>query len=326
MKKFHHLFLGILLVGCQTNQQSSVVSQAEISAAKTATEEKTIISFLGNELTPKDLSPEAREKLEKNLESANLAFKAYPDSLEVIIWYGRRLAYLGQHLEAIKVYSDGLGKFPNSYRLRRHRGHRYITTRKINEAIKDFELAAFQSTNAPNRIEPDGLPNKLNKPLGNDHFNIYYHFGLAHYLNGRFDKAVSAYNKCMEYSDNHDLVVATSYWLYMSAKRIGNDQLADEIIEKVSSRMKLVENEAYLDLLLLFKGEKSEDALLKLATAEDGGLNPTLSYGIGSWYLLNNRIDDARTLFWRTLESPGWGAFGYIATEAEINNMATSSN
>lgn len=325
MRKLHYFFLVSLFVACQSNQQSSVVSDAQLAAAKTTTDEKTIVSFLGNELTPKELSSEIREKSEKNLESARIDFETFPDSLEVIIWYGRRLAYLGRHLDAIKVYSDGLSKFPDSYRLRRHRGHRYITTRKLANAIEDFELAAFNSTNAPNRIEPDGLPNKLNQPLGNDHFNIYYHFGLAHYLNGRFDKAVSAYNKCMEYSDNNDLVVATTYWLYLSAKRIGNDELANQIIGQISSKMKLIENEAYLDLLLLFKGDKPEEELLKLATTNNGDLNPTISYGIGNWYLLNNRIDDARTLFWRTLEGPNWDSFGYIATEAEINNMATSN-
>lgn len=324
-KPYHYLyFLFTLLTACQTNQQSTVVNQAPIDAGE-SDKENVITSFLGNELLPRTLKTETKETFEKNLALTKVDFETYPDSLEVIIWYGRRLAYLGQHLEAIAVYSDAIVKFPDSYRLRRHRGHRYITTRKIDQAIADFEQAAFSATNAPNRIEPDGLPNKLNQPLGNDHFNIYYHFGLAHYLNGRFDKAVSAYSKCLEYSDNNDLLVATNYWLYMSAKRIGNDDLADAALKQVSAKMKLVENDAYIDLLLLFKGEKSEEELLKLATLDDGTLNPTVSYGIGSWYLLNNRIDDARTLFWKTLESPSWESFGYIATEAEINNMATSN-
>ena len=311
-------------ISCQppsANQSSPVVVSHE-----TETNDGKIISFLGSELPPKQISDTAKIKLEENLRIAKEALEANPDSIDLIIWYGRRLAYLGRYLEAIDAFSDGIAKYPNSHRLRRHRGHRYISTRQLDQAISDYELAAFNSTNKENQIEPDGIPNKLNKPLGNDKFNIYYHFGLAHYLDGRFDKAVSAYTKCMEYSDNNDLLVATSYWLYMSLKRIGNNEEAEELLEPISSSLEIIENNAYLKLLLLFKGEKSEEETIAEATNEDGSMNPTLAYGIGNWYLQNNRIDDARNLFWKTLESPQWDAFGYIATEADINNMATSSN
>lgn len=291
----------------------------------TETVDPTVIrSFLGEVLTPIPIESETQKKFEENLAIAQQNFDAFPDSLEAIIWLGRRLAYLGRHLEAIDVFSEGIGKYPNSHKLMRHRGHRYITTRQLDNAIADFEAAAFNSTNAENAIEPDGLPNKLNIPLGNDKFNIWYHFGLAHYLNGRFDKATSAYKKCLEFSDNDDLLAATSYWLYMSARRIGNDELADATLEVITPKMKMIENQAYLDLLLLFKGLKSEEELTKKATNEDGSMNPTWSYGLGNWYLQNNRIDDARNIFWKTLESPNWNAFGYIATEAEVKNMATS--
>ncbi|MEQ9402883.1 MAG: hypothetical protein RIM99_04805 [Cyclobacteriaceae bacterium] len=325
MKKSHYIFTTLFIfsiAACEVPGRQETDPEAQ---TESVVDDGRIMSFLGSELTPKELEPETKLKYEKNLAEAEQALTQYPDSLDLIIWYGRRLAYLGQLPESIQVYTDGLSKYPQSYRLRRHRGHRYITTRQIDKAIADFELAAFYSTRAKNQVEPDGLPNKLNQPLGNDFFNIYYHFGLAHYLNGRFDKAVSAYNKCMEFSDNDDLLAATSYWLYMSARRVGNDDLATEVLNKISPTMKMVENDAYLDLLLLFKGTKSEEELIKIATNEDGTLNPTVAYGIGNWYLQNNRIDDARNLFWKTLESPAWDAFGYIATEADINNMATSS-
>lgn len=312
----------LVLSACQVPEKQSEARRVSIVAPKN----DVVSSLLGTELPVREFTEEERQKLQVNLDSAKARASKYPDSLDLIIWHGRRLAYLDHHFEAIQVYSDGLIKFPLSHRLRRHRGHRYITTRQINRAIEDFELAAFNSTNKENQIEPDGIPNDQNKALGNDFFNIYYHFGLAHYINGRFDKAVSAYTKCMVYSDNNDLKVATSYWLYMSALRIGNDELAQQVLEEISSKMKMVENDAYLELLLLFKGEKSEGDLIALATDEDGQLDPTVAYGIGNWYLQNGRIDDARNLFWKTLESPTWWAFGYIATEADINNMATSTD
>ena len=239
-RNFSLVFLIIaLLVACQTQTQETRRPQVRTIEAD------SITSFLGSELLPKDFPDGTRSKYEKQLDEAKANYDTYPDSVELIIWYGRRLAYLGKYLEAIKVYSEGIAKYPTSHRLRRHRGHRFITIRQIDKAIADFELAAFNSTNIENRIEPDGLPNKIRRPISNDKFNIYYHFGLAHYLNGRFDKAVSAYKKCMEFSDNSDLVIATTYWLYLSARRIGNDDLANEILGKISSRMKVIENYDY---------------------------------------------------------------------------------
>ncbi|MEM6830669.1 MAG: tetratricopeptide repeat protein [Bacteroidota bacterium] len=283
-----------------------------------------IKSFMGEELPRKQLSERVRKKYEKNLEKAENDLYENPTKLDPIIWYGRRLAYLGRYQKAIDAYSNGLKRYPASYQLMRHRGHCYIITRQIGQAIDDFELAVFHSTGVKNAIEPDGIPNILNKPLRNNKFNIWYHFGFAYYLSGRFDKAVAAYKRCMDFSDNDDLLVATSYWLYLSAKRIGNDEMAAKALKNVSTSMKLIENTKYFDLILLFKGAKKVEELLRKAEDKNGLLNPTLAYGIGNWYLQNGQVDDARNIFWKTLEHPNWDAFGYIATEADIQNMATS--
>ncbi len=277
-----------------------------------------IYNLMGEELPPKQLTEEARAKHEKNLSIARSNYEANPDSLDLVIWYGRRLAYLGRYLEAIDVFSAGLEKFPTSHKLRRHRGHRFITTRQLEKAISDFEMAAFYSVNEENAIEPDGLPNRLNKPLGNDKFNIWYHYGLAHYLSGRYDKAISAYRKCMEFSDNNDLLTATSYWLFMTYKKIGNSALADELLNAISNEMDIVENTAYLDLLLLFKGEKDVDKLMNNAFPEEGNIDPTLGYGIGNWYQQQGDTERSNEIFLRILDSSYWDAFGYIAAEAEL--------
>ncbi|MEQ8627890.1 tetratricopeptide repeat protein [Ekhidna sp.] len=310
------LILSITLISCQSgSNRVDTQGQKPIAEIKDPTK---IYNLMGEELPPKQLTEEARATHEKNLQQATSNYEANPDSLELIIWYGRRLAYLGRYLEAIDIYTTGLEKFPTSYKLRRHRGHRYITTRQLEKAVNDFEMAAFYSVNAKNAIEPDGLPNKLNKPLGNDKFNIWYHYGLAHYLNGRYDKAISAYKKCMEFSDNDDLLSATSYWLYMTYKKIGNAELADQLLAEIDENMEIIENDAYLDLLLLFKGEKKAEALLKRAFPEDGNIDPTLGYGIGNWYQQQGNTEKANEIFLKILDSPSWDAFGYLAAEAEL--------
>ncbi len=330
MKPIYYAFLLFVLCSCQPKTEQAVYKIASTQTPSSDFTSDTVKyevtkSFLGEELPNKKLPEKVKKAYEKNLEEANQNLSKKPDNLNHIIWHGRRLAYLGRYQEAIAVYTNGLQRYPSSHQLRRHRGHRYITTRQINKAIDDFELAAFHSKKADNAIEPDGIPNKLNKPLSNDKFNIWYHFGLAYYLNGRFDRAVSAYEKCLEFSNNNDLKVATSYWLYLSARRIGNEEIAAKALENASPGMKLIENRPYLDLLLVFKGVKKVEKILEKAEGKDGILNPTLAYGIGNWYLQNNQLDKARAIFLRTLENPNWDAFGYIATEADIRNMATTS-
>ncbi len=317
MKKIHLIIIATLLFQCQSSGDSSnrISNEPGAIAEKDPTK---IYNFMGEELPSKQLTESAKQKLEANLLEAKANLDANPDSLELIIWHGRRLAYLGRYLEAINVYTAGLEKFPTSYKLRRHRGHRYISTRQLDRAIEDFEMAAYYSVGAPNAIEPDGIPNKLNTPLGNDKFNIWYHYGLAHYLNGRYDKAISAYKKCMEFSDNNDLLTATTYWLYMTYKKIGNMDLAEPLLEPINASMIIVENDPYLDLLLLFKGEKSADELMNKAFPEDGNIDPTMGYGIGNWYQQQGDIEKANEVFLRVLESPSWDAFGYIASEAEL--------
>lgn len=301
------------IVGCSGTKNQTIENDPPVK------ETKTLTTLLGEPLPEKVIANSAiRAEFEQKLELAKVQFDQNPDSLDLIIWYGRRLAYMGQHEEAIKVYSQGIKKFPEAYQLRRHRGHRYLTTRQIDKAIIDFGEAVSLSLDQPNAIEPDGLPNALNIPLGNDKFNIWYHFGLAHYLNGRYDRALEAYRQCMTFSDNDDLKAATSYWLYMSAVKAGSNTIAERTLQEISTSWEMIENEAYMDLLLLFKGIMSPEVILEKADAKDSTLNPTYGYGLGFHYLNMDEPEAAYDVFQRALAGPGWESFGYIASEAEV--------
>ncbi len=318
MRRITRSLLAIVIAfSCQPSKRTE-----EVRSPSSEIKDPGKIYNLMNEVLPeKSLTSKQRQTYEANLSQAEATYHANQDSLESIIWYGRRLAYLGRYLEAIQVYSDGLRIYPDSYHLYRHRGHRYITTRQLSQAIKDFELAAYYSLKEANLIEPDGLPNKLNQPLSNDKFNIWYHFGLAHYLSGRYDKALSAYSKCQEFSDNDDLKVATTYWQYLTYFKLGNEELASNLLDSIPAQLDLVENTAYHDLLLLFKDEIDAESLTKKATSRDGSINPTLAYGIASKFQHQGTLDKANELFLRIVESTQWDAFGYIAAEAELKTI-----
>src|SRR5262245_2433747 len=68
---------------------------------------------------------DARRDLETKLTDARKAFETDP-SADNLIWLGRRTAYIGHYKQAIKLFTEGVEKFPDDARFLRHRGHRYI--------------------------------------------------------------------------------------------------------------------------------------------------------------------------------------------------------
>src|SRR5688572_22701688 len=120
------------------------------------------ISLLGKPLVPHEPAPERRRVLEDNLARARGDFEAQPGSADAAIWLGRRLAYLGRYRDAIAVYTRAIAVHPRDPRLLRHRGHRFITLRRFDDAISDFDRAGVLIRSRPDEVEPDGQPNALN--------------------------------------------------------------------------------------------------------------------------------------------------------------------
>ena len=82
----------------------------------------------------------------------------------------------------------------------------------------------------PDEIEPDGAPNPAGIPTSTLHTNVWYHLGLAHYLQGEFEEALKAYKKCLEASTNNDMDVATLDWYYMTLKRLNRHEDAQALL------------------------------------------------------------------------------------------------
>jgi Tol biopolymer transport system component/tetratricopeptide (TPR) repeat protein len=274
-------------------------------------------SFLGEPLRAPELSPPVRARLEKNLAEARAALAASPEDADALIWVGRRYAYLGEYRKAIEVFSEGIALHPEDARFFRHRGHRYLSVRELENAARDFEHAAELIEGTEDEIEPDGAPNALGIPIGTLHHNIWYHLGLTRYLQGDFVRARDAYQSCLDASVNDDGMVSCAYWLYLINRRLGNDERAEAIAAGIPADLKLIENFAYYDLLLLFNGTLSEEEVL--APDEQG--RPPISatlYGVAAWHLLNGEEARAEKLFSEILGGSGWAPFGYIAAEAEM--------
>ena len=268
-----------------------------------------------------ELAGDAKKRLEDNLTAATADFVKNPDDVRNIVWMGRRLAYLSRYREAIEVFSRGVAKFPSDARPLRHRAHRYITTRQFDKAIVDFEKAAKLMAGKPNEGEPDGAPGRRPTPSATLKFNIYYHLGLAYYLKGDFAKALTAYRECMKYStDNDDSLVATSDWLYMTLRRLGQKAEAEKVLEPIKEGMNVLDNAAYYQRLLMYKGlRKPEDVL---GNDEQDPLQvATQGYGVGNFYLVNGDTERAKAIFRRVVAGSQWAAFGFIAAEADLARL-----
>ncbi len=278
------------------------------------------VSLLGDTLTVLDLSTDVALDRQQQLVQARAAYEATPEDADSIIWFGRRLAYLGRYRDAIATYTEGIAISAGDARMYRHRGHRYISVRELDRAIGDFVKATRLLADKPDEVEPDGLPNARGIPTSTLQFNSWYHLGLAHYLKGDFERALSSYRECVKVSRNPDALSATSYWLYMTLRRLGREEEAAAILEPIHADMDIIENYSYHRLLLMYKGELPPDQIT--ASVEDALENATVWYGIGNWHLFNGREEEAMQIFRRITRGPQWSAFGYIAAEAELARAA----
>lgn len=293
MRKSYFVFLFVLLL-CENAQTQECVKEPPKPA----------------------FSDSIKKVFEKNLARAEENYKS-DKSPENLIWYGRRLAYLGCYGDAVNIFSEGIIKFPGDTRFYRHRGHRYITLRCFDKAISDLVKAAGLINGKPDEIEEDGLPNARNIPLSTLHTNIYYHLGLAYYLKAIYPEALKAFEKCAALSENDDMLVAALNWVNIILRQMGRTKDANDRIRNIHAGMELIENKDYLDILLLYK--TGDDADIRRRTNNMENLsNATLGFGLGNYYLLNGQKKKAKEVFERILKGNQWSGFGFIAAEARL--------
>jgi membrane dipeptidase len=295
------LFLAAQLAGAQTHEA---------------------VSMLGDSLRTVPISATTRARYETQLADAKRAYDRTPSNADSIIWYARRLGYLGRFRESIAIYTKGIALQPNNPWFYRHRGHRYISIRQFDKAIADLTQAARLVAGKPDEVEPDGQPNAQNSPIGTLHSNIDYHLALAYYLQGRYAQALPIYQREMAGAKNDDRRVSIAYWNWLALKRLKRDADARALLEPFSASTRVIENDSYKTLLLLFKGDISADSALRVAGTDSGSVPfVTIGYGVASWMQLNGRAGQGAGVLTRILNGGQWPAFGYAAAEADMARL-----
>ena len=306
----------------------TVTMIAAVAGARAQSQSPGVISLLGRPLAAPALAPADEPKFESQLAEAAAAWQESRDDPDALIWVGRRTAYLGRYREAIAIFTDGIARHPGDARMYRHRGHRHLTVREIDRAIADLEKAAILMAGKPDQVEPDGLPNARNVPTGTLHSNVWYHLALGYYLKGEFGRAAGHWDRARDAVQNADNLVATSHWLYLSLRRAGRPAEAEAVLRPITPDLDVIENGDYHELLLMYKSERTPDALLAAAGADAGG--SAVRYGVSAWHLVNGRRREAESLWAEILAGPDWPSFGHLAAEAEVAaadpRPATSAN
>jgi tetratricopeptide (TPR) repeat protein len=310
MKKllFASLFTALVLLACEPLENTAIAPVDEEAAPEA-------VSLLGKEL----FSAEPSAELMERYNAARTEYLQNPDDADAIIWYGRRTAYLGSYNEAIVIFSEGALKFPEDARFLRHRGHRYLSIRQFEKAIKDFDKASLLIMGTEDIVEPDGMPNALNIPLSSLHDNIYYHLGLAYYLTEEYITAAKVYETATRVNRNNDMLVSRAHWHWMTLMRQGDAEQAAAVVADIGADWEIIENMAYHRLCLVYKGELTIEEI----TSDDlaGSAGDAFWYGVGNWYLVNGEQEKAKEVFEQILAGPGWASFGYIAAEADYARL-----
>ncbi|WP_417464146.1 hypothetical protein [Kordiimonas sp.] len=243
---------------------SASFGQVTLSAASQAADAPTANpgeTLIGTPLRTPDFSQETFKRLSEDLAIAEARMRIAPDREDSFIWLGRRHGYLANYEKAVEVFTQGLAKYPESYRLLRYRARHLARSRQFAQSITDYERAAQLMEDLPDTVEPDGMPNALGLPLGTYKSNIHYYWGQTSFAVGDYTTMLRGMERAMELVPDYaynDLLVPTSLWRYMALMKLGRRAEAQRIIRAVPSDLSLIENHAYYQAVQYLNGNLEE--------------------------------------------------------------------
>jgi tetratricopeptide (TPR) repeat protein len=270
------------------------------------------ISFAGK---PLFATPPTAAALAKS-DSAINVIKAKGDLTEDdYVEIGKQLVGTARYKEAVDNYTEGLAKTPNSYKLLRNRGHRYITLRQLDNCIADLTKAEELIRNEPDVMEY-GLDGK---PTATVRHQVWYHIGVYNYLIGDYQKAGAAFEQAVATGGDLKNVVGASDWLYNCYQRQGEKTKAEAVIKPIMPDADTDKENAYFRRIMLYKGVIKPEQLVRVTMAPDSmGVNEvTKMYGLANWYSYNGDPATAGMLYKTILQSNAWPGFAYAGAEKD---------
>lgn len=207
------------------------------------------------------------------------------------LWIQLGQALRGQMLirEAVEAYSQGLSYHPFHALLYRHRAHALVNIRRYPEAAADFELSL--------RIDPTN-------------WDCWYHLGLAYFLQAKYERALAAYERCIEITTELSKLSAVTDWYYMTLNRLGRHDEAEAALARIPDNAPPEEDVEYYNRLMVYKGIYDAGEMLARAETLDDHMYATLSYGIARFLLARGDAQRARNILITIANrDKTWGGF-----------------
>jgi tetratricopeptide (TPR) repeat protein len=228
------------------------------------------------------------------VKSARTALESDPKNIARIIDFGVAQSGARQFREAIATFTRGLEIEPDNALLLRWRGHRYLSVREFDRAFADLTRGS--------KIDPTI-------------YGIWYHLGVVQFVRGDFSGAAASFAKAQPIAPDAAELAGSTDWLWMSLSRAGRGAEAKAMLDRRPDNKPVVN--AYTRRLQLYRGEIGPEGVVTAADTDDVQV-ATLAYGLGDWFLVRGDKAEARKWFERSVQSGGWPAFGFIASEAEL--------
>ena len=307
VRRFSPLLLAVLLAAC--GGETDDAPAPEPTGEATPQSGQQAVSLFGEALFQQEDTTGA-------IAEADAALADDPDDVDLLIAAGRVRRNFWQYRQAMELYTRAIELAPRDWRAYRYRGHRHISLRQFDEAIRDLEMA---------------------RELAPMNWDVSYHLGLAYFLDGRFDEAADEYLRCLGLADTDEAreaqsddfrscsqnaedaesFVAMTEWAVRAALRAGREETAADLLAGVAPDLDVTENIAYYHDLLLYKGLKTREELL-----DPGPDAPyrreTVGYGVANWMLVQGDTAEAVELLEELARDPWWPGFGRIAAEVDL--------
>jgi tetratricopeptide (TPR) repeat protein len=241
---------------------------------------------------------------DQSVTDARRSLAADPRDVGLVLQLAHAEAARRQYREAVATATAGLAFAPKNADLYLERGHRELGLREFTAAMKDLEQAA--------RLAPQML-------------DAHYHLGLTHYFLREFDAAAASFDQARSLAKNDDSLIDCSNWLYVSLRRAGKHQQAEQVLTRITPEVKNTEPHLYFYLRLLhfYQGKLTAEAVLPPppsgpADVESELAFNTVSYGVGNWRIYHQDRSGANGLFVNVVKGEAWNSWGFIGSEQEL--------
>ena len=136
---------------------------------------------------------------------------------------------------------------------------------------------------------------------------------------GNYQRARSAYESCLELTDNDDSLVAITDWYWMTLMHLGEKELAQKAAARVTKSAKVVENPNYFKRVLVYNGEMDPEELIKEAEPQVDHRYATQCFGIAYYYELQGNKKRAHEILEEIARRDAtWSGFAESATAERL--------